>query len=400
MRRHKLYVFFASILIALVAAAAVPADRLKAHVTWLADPARDGRRAGTSGASAAAEYIGHQFKDLGFEVQMQEFGGQRRNVVARVGKADRYLIIGAHYDGQGSGMPSASDNAAGVAVMIEILRELKMKELPVSLVAVAFDDEEQGLNGSRYYSDHPLYPLDKAQAAIIFDTMGRTFMDLSSWTMFVLGSEYSKELASVMQKRPRPGMLVAGTDLIGPRSDFAAFALKRIPYLFFTHATHKDYHGPGDTADRVNYARLAEDAAYISQVAEDIARMPAPPRFDSPVYPPGEAAALERELELVEKERKDLHEAYRLMFTDFKSRLQKENTRDVRRIATTALLALATPRLSSFMLSYLLGPYYERENRHEIAAAAYEEALKWTTDPADRRELEEKINSLRVPAVR
>src|SRR5204863_9140959 len=105
-------------------------------------------------------------------------------------------------------MPSASDNAAGVAVVLELVRELKSRELPVSLVAVAFDDEEQGLNGSRYYVDHPLYPLEKAQAAIIFDTMGRQFMDLSSWTMFVLGSEYSKELAAVVQKHTAPEMLV------------------------------------------------------------------------------------------------------------------------------------------------------------------------------------------------
>src|SRR5947207_4245336 len=122
-------------------------------------------------------------------------------------------------------MPSASDNAAGVATVLETVRELKSKELPVSLVAVAFDDEEQGLNGSRYYTDHPPYPLDKAQAAIIFDTLGRQFMDLSSWTMFALGSEYSKELAAVVQKRSRQEMIVAGMDLIGPRSDFAAFRI-------------------------------------------------------------------------------------------------------------------------------------------------------------------------------
>src|SRR5213075_2033156 len=197
----------------------------------------------------------------------------------------RYVLIGAHYDGQGPGMPSASDNAAGVAVSIEILRELKSKNLPVSLVVIAFDDEEQGLNGSRYYADHPIYPLEKTQAAIIFDTMGRQFMDLSSWTMFVLGSEYSNELASVMQKRLRPEMLVVGTDLIGPRSDFAGFGVKKVPYLFFTHATHKDYHGEGDTADRINYTKLAQDSQIIAQIAEDIARLQTRPKFlDQPVY--------------------------------------------------------------------------------------------------------------------
>jgi hypothetical protein len=397
MNTRKLSLIVAALLVALFSISAVSVDRLKAHVAWLADPAREGRHAGTPDAAAAAQYISQQLKDLGCDVQMQDFGGGRRNVVGKIGKADRYLLLGAHYDGQGPGMPSASDNAAGVAVVLELVRELKGRELPVSLVAVAFDDEEQGLNGSRYYVDHPLFPLEQAQAAIIFDTMGRQFMDLSSWTLFVLGSEYSKELAAAVQKRTQPEMLVVGTDLIGPRSDFAGFAIKRVPYLFFTHATHKDYHGTGDTADRVNYAKLAQDSQLIAQIVEDIARLQQQPKFlDKPVYPPDEINALQRELNLVEKERKDLPEAYRTMFADFRARLKSDDTRELRRIATSALLALATPRLSGFMVSFYLGPYYERENRGDIAAAVYEEALKWETDPSERRDLQAKIQTLRA----
>jgi hypothetical protein len=396
-----------SILLALVAIvgllsiSAVTVDRLKAHVTWLSDAAREGRYAGSPGAAASAEYILQQLKELGCDVQKQDFGGGRKNVVARVGAADRYILLGAHYDGQGPGMPSASDNAAGVAVMLELVRELKSRSLPVSLVAVAFDDEEQGLNGSRFFVDHPIYPLEKAQAAIIFDTMGRQFMDLSAWTMFVLGTEYSGELASAVQKRARPEMLVVGTDLIGPRSDFAGFALKHVPYLFFTHATHKDYHGPGDTAERVNYQKLAQDTDSIAQIVDDIARLSSPPKFlDKPVYPAGENADLLRELDTVEKERKDLPQAYRVMFTDFRARLKSDDTRELRRIATSALLALATPRLSGFMVSYYLGPYYEREDRRDIASAVYEEALKWETDPSERRDLQQKIETLRTPTAK
>jgi len=399
--RRRFSIAAAALFLALISFSAVSVDRLKAHVTWLADPARQGRQAGTAGADAAAQYISKGFVDLGGRVQFQDFGGRRKNVVAKIGNADRYIILGAHYDGQGPGMPSASDNAAGVAVVIELVRELKARELPVSIVAVAFDDEEQGLNGSRYYVDHPLYPLENAQAAIIFDTMGRQFMDLSSWTMFVMGAEYSKELAAVVQKYVQPEMLVVGTDLIGPRSDFAGFGLKKVPYLFFTHATHKDYHGPDDTAERVNYTRLAQDSQLIAQIIQDIARIQPQPKFlATPVYPPNETNSLLHELEVVEKERKDLPQAYRLMFADFKARLKNDDTRELRRIATSALLALATPELSGFMVNFFLGPYYERENRRDIAAAVYEEALKSETSPSERRDLQEKINALRVPATK
>src|SRR5215467_15929170 len=173
MKNRRIPIFLAIAVFAFLSIPAASVHRLKQHLTSLADPARQGRYAGSPGAAAAAEYILQQLKEMGCDVQMQEFGGRRKNVIGRVGTADRYILFGAHYDGQGPGLPSASDNAAGVAVVLEVVRELKSRELPVSLVAVAFDDEEQGLNGSRYYVDHPLYPLDHAQAAIIFDTMGR-----------------------------------------------------------------------------------------------------------------------------------------------------------------------------------------------------------------------------------
>jgi hypothetical protein len=392
----------ASLLLALLTFSAVSGDRLKTDVTWLADPAREGRYAGSPAARAAADYIAAKFKESSFDVQIQDFGAGRRNVVARSGTAERYVLIGAHYDGQGPGMPSASDNAAGVAVTLEVARELKSRKIPLAVVAVAFDDEEQGLNGSRYYTDHPIYPLDKAQVAVIFDTMGRQFLDLSSWTLFVLGSEYSSELAGVMQKRAGPDMLIAGSDLIGPRSDFAPFAVKRVPYLFFTHATHKDYHGTGDTADRVNYPRLAKDAGLVARIIEDVAHLPKSPTYlQQPVYPVGETNALSRELDLVQKERNDVPAAYRLMFADLRARLRKDESRELRRVAATALLALATPRLSSFMLTFILGPYYELDpDGHETAAAIYEEALKWTEDASTRGELQEKIEALRAVPVR
>ena len=77
--------------------------------------------------------------------------------------------------------------------------------------------------------------------------------------------------------------------------------------------------------------------------------------LDHPALDVLERFALNRcsadELEIVEKERKDLPQAYSLMFADFKTRLKSDDTREVRRIATSVLLALATPRLSSFMLN-------------------------------------------------
>src|SRR5438309_8280767 len=83
-KTKKVPLFLASLLLAFLTLSAVSVDRLKAHVTWLADPAREGRQASTPGAAAAAEYIARQLKEIGCDVQMQDFGRMRRNVIGRI----------------------------------------------------------------------------------------------------------------------------------------------------------------------------------------------------------------------------------------------------------------------------------------------------------------------------
>src|SRR5215831_5244945 len=100
MRRTHLRKFLnvsALLLIATLSFGSVSTDRLKTVVTWLADPAREGRHAGSKGAAAAAEYIAKQMLDMGYTAQMQEFGGNRRNVVGHWGTPYKYIVIGAHY---------------------------------------------------------------------------------------------------------------------------------------------------------------------------------------------------------------------------------------------------------------------------------------------------------------
>jgi hypothetical protein len=306
---------------------------------------------------------------------MQEFGGNRRNVIARLGNSPRTIVAGAHYDGQGPGFPSASDNAAGTAILLELARNLSTAKLPVSLVMVAFDDEEQGLNGSQYFAEHPPVPLENVDAAVVFDALGRHFIDLREWTTIVLGTEYSAELSAVIQRHLKKDMLNVGTDLIGPRSDFAAFAGKRVPFLFFSDGTYADYHGAGDTAERVDYARLAGEAQMIGEVIRDVARLKLKPVYrQEPVYPDGEIDAMLKLMRRTSSEKKDLSPAYRQAFEVLKALLPMDTSRESIRMATSALLAVATPAHARFFLDYELEPYFESIHKPEIAAALREEA--------------------------
>lgn len=397
MRHKTLLPAAAAVAIALTLShAAVSVDSLKSTVTWLSDGARTGRKSGSPGAIEASDYIAGRLKELGFDARSQEFGNGRRNIVARAGDARRSLLVGSHFDGQGEGFPSASDNAAGIAVLLELARELKERRLPVSLIIAAFDDEEQGLRGSRHYVDNPLFPLEDTTAAVILDTMGRSFVDLPFWTLAAFGTEYSAEIESVVKSHSRRELIALGTDLVGARSDFAPFAAKKIPYLFFTNGTHRDYHGPQDTADRVQYERLQTDASTIASIAADIARLSAPPSFRSePAYPSGEKQTLLRYVEEVEKSRNDLAPAYKLAFTDLKDRINADVSRESMRMATAVILSAATPRYSGFALSLFVGPFFESKQKKDIAIAVYEEALKWNDSPASRQQLEQKLRTLR-----
>jgi hypothetical protein len=377
LRQQKRYLLLAALILAFLSVSAIRVDRIKSHVAFLAGPDLAGRRSGEPGAVKAAEYIAGQFRSAGFDVRLQEFGINRRNVVARHGMADQHIVIGAHYDGQ-SAFPSASDNAAGVAVLLELAAELKTMKLPVSVVAIAFDDEEQGLHGSNFYAANPILPLKQVQAALILDTMGRHFLDLSKSTLFVLGSEYSPELAQIVERRGRSDMLVAGVDLIGPRSDFAGFAREKVPFLFFSHATHKDYHAAGDRPELLDYPKLTADAQAIAQIAADIARLPRVPMYlENPVYAPREVDTLLRIMGDIRRERRDLSPAYRLVFADLEKRLQTDKSRSTLNVAASALLALATPHLSPFMLEFLVVPAYQKENRQDIVQALRQEAARW-----------------------
>jgi Zn-dependent M28 family amino/carboxypeptidase len=109
-----------------------------------------------------------------------------RNVVARIqgsdpAHSDEYVIYTAHWDHLGRNpklkghqiFNGAFDNASGCAALLEIAREFTLlapQERPKrSILFLAVTAEEQGLLGSRYYAEHPLYPLTRTLADINMD---------------------------------------------------------------------------------------------------------------------------------------------------------------------------------------------------------------------------------------
>lgn len=111
---------------------------------------------------------------------------------------DTYLIISAHYDHLGIGLPvnndsiynGALDNAIGVSVLIELARAFSSLDTKPkrTIVFIALTAEENGLLGSIYYTDNPVFPLYKTIANVNIDGIA-FFRDFES--LVGVGSEFS-----------------------------------------------------------------------------------------------------------------------------------------------------------------------------------------------------------------
>ncbi len=119
------------------------------------------------------------------------------------------LVIGAHYDHLGMGWPDvrhdnqgkihygADDNASGIAIMLELARQIAPKWQPQrTIIFIAFTGEEANLLGSTYYANHDNnYPTKKIIAMLNLDTVGR----LGNNPVTIFGTGTAREFAHIFR---------------------------------------------------------------------------------------------------------------------------------------------------------------------------------------------------------
>jgi len=110
-------------------------------------------------AQEAAAYIAARFRTLGLTPARQDFPIVIKSVLLRgsnvyarsPGREPGTIVLLAHYDGQPTSDQSAGDNAAGVAVLLELARVLEHQGHRRSIVYVAADATEWGMAGTRHF---------------------------------------------------------------------------------------------------------------------------------------------------------------------------------------------------------------------------------------------------------
>lgn len=278
--------------------------RMRDIVLELCSPACAGRAPGTPGGVRARHLVRDAMRAAGLDPAEQRIGRSSGvNVVATIpGELDRWVLIGAHYDHLGGGpqgfFPGADDNAAAVAILVEVARALRSS--PVKgrgVIIAAFDAEEPpyfatGEMGSAYYVRHPTEvgpPLDRIDLMICMDLVGHSFgveglPDEVRSSLFALGAERSEGTSAIVDELAdsEPGLKVRRLDaeIIPPLSDYDAFWRRRIPFLFLTGGRSARYHTREDLPEFLDWNRMMRTARWLESLVRRVcSRESAPTLF-------------------------------------------------------------------------------------------------------------------------
>ena len=179
------------------------------------------------------------------------------NVIALLPGADRAdecIIYMAHWDHFGIDPAlegdqiynGALDNATGTAALIELAEAFKKLDSPPSrsIIFLAVTAEEQGLLGSAYYANHPVYPPDKTVAAINMDSLN-IYGKMKDITIIGYGNSeldgYVEAVAAEQGRRVRPNATPEKGSFY--RSDHFPFAKQGIPALYTSSGNDHVEHG-------------------------------------------------------------------------------------------------------------------------------------------------------------
>ena len=225
------------------------------------------------------------------------------NVVAMVEGSDPLLrdevvVISAHLDHVGDDGPGpdtiyngADDDGSGTVSILEIAEAFRMAALAGegprrSVLFLHVSGEEEGLLGSEFYADRePLVPIENTVANLNIDMIGRYDPERGFETtdyVYIIGGDLISQDLHDLNARVNDE---TGTDLFlsdrfnSPddpnqffrRSDHWNFGKYDVPFIFYFTGTHEDYHGVGDSAEKIDYDRMARIARLIFGTAWELA---------------------------------------------------------------------------------------------------------------------------------
>ena len=181
------------------------------------------------------------------------------------------VVLGGHYDSQLAGV-GASDNASGIASLLEAARVMADSRPFRSVVFAAFADEEGGLRGATDYCRRHAASLDR--------TVGMVNIDAPGWAPSQRSLHADPALRAFAIESAGQLGWVPDEDLeasLFPGSDHNPFIDAGVPACFFWRhpPRHPYYHTAGDEPGLLDFAVITETASVAQATVERLATIEA-----------------------------------------------------------------------------------------------------------------------------
>lgn len=170
--------------------------------------------------------------------------------------ADSFIVVTAHYDHIGKMgpaiFPGGNDNASGVAMMLDLAKEIKSKSYRprYSILFIALASEETGLNGSTYFAENPMVDLKKMKFLINLDMVGTG----STGITVVNATKFPEQFAKLKSLNDS-GKYISNVKERGEscNSDHCPFYKKGVPafFIYTTGNEYLEYHNVNDKPENV-----------------------------------------------------------------------------------------------------------------------------------------------------
>ena len=249
---------------------------------------------------------------LSHEVEINSNTVQASNIAAFLEGSDPSLkdevvVLSSHHDHVGIGRPDstgdaiyngADDDGSGTVGLLNTAQAMMAAKKAGagpkrSVLFLHVSGEEKGLLGSRYYSDHPIFDIDKTIANVNVDMIGRVDKEHEENKdyIYVIGGEIISSgldslLRSANQASVNLDLSKRYNDLEDPnqfyrRSDHWNFGRLGIPFIFFFNGVHADYHRPSDSVDKIEWEALTKRTQLVYMTTAMIANTTERPEVDN-----------------------------------------------------------------------------------------------------------------------
>lgn len=266
-------------------------ELLMQDVSFLASDELEGRNTDTEGNKKARTYILKRFKEIGlspmgagyespfvFKAKNKDYNAV--NLIGKIdGKKEDVIVVTAHYDhvGMKNGeiYNGADDNASGVSGLLAIARYFKANKPNHTLIFVAFDAEENGLQGAKYFVKNLPVAKEKVKLNVNMDMISRSDKN----EIYAAGTHHYPHLKDILIEVDKASevKLSIGHDTpdLGYNdwtfsSDHGPFHKEGIPFIYFGVEDHPDYHQPTDDVDKINPDFLEDTVTLILETIKKV----------------------------------------------------------------------------------------------------------------------------------